>query len=115
MKNKEINVFNSEEFGDVRVLEIDDKIYFVANDIAEALGYAKPRNAISTHCKGSLKWGIDTNGGKQEMSIIPESDVYRLIMRSKLDSAEKFQDWVVEVVLPSIRKYRAYMTDNLVE
>lgn len=109
-----LKVFGNEDFGNLRVLEVDGKIYFIGNDVAEALGYIKPRNAISTHCKGALKWGINTNGGKQEMSIIPESDVYRLIMKSKLESAEKFQDWVVEDVLPSIRKHDAYMTDNLV-
>lgn len=107
-KNK-IKVFNNEEFGQVRTIYIKDKIYFVAKDVAVALGYAKPRNAINQHCKGALKWGILTKGGKQEMSIIPEGDVYRLIIRSKLESAQKFEEWVFDEVLPQIRKTGGYI------
>lgn len=83
-----IIVMNNSMFGDVRFLNIEGKPYAVANDVAEKLGYARPRKAISDHCKGALKWGVLTNGGKQELSIIPESDIYRLIIKSKLPKAE---------------------------
>lgn len=92
----------------VRALEIDGDPWFVARDVAVTLGYAKPENAIAAHCKGTLKRGIPTPGGTQAMTIIPERDVYRLIMRSKLPAAEAFEDWVVGTVLPSIRKTGVY-------
>ncbi len=70
----------------------------MARDVAELLGYAKPRNAVAEHCKGALIQGIPTQGGVQQMTIIPERDVYRLVMRSKLPSAERFEEWVVSEV-----------------
>lgn len=81
---------------------------FVGNDVAELLGYAKPRNALSTHCKGALIQGVPTAGGVQQMTLIPEADVYRLIFRSQLPAAEKFENWVVEEVLPAIRQQGFY-------
>ncbi|MDV7391650.1 BRO family protein, partial [Arthrospira platensis SPKY1] len=84
----------------------------MAKDVAEVLGYARPRNAISTHCKGALNQGIPTNSGVQSMSIIPERDVYRLIMRSKLPAAEQFEEWVVGTVLPSVRKHGGYIANQ---
>lgn len=96
----------------VRVVEKDGEPFFVAKDVAELLGYAKPRNAIAAHCKGALNQGIPTDGGIQEMSIIPERDVYRLIMKSKLPAAEQFEEWVVGTVLPSIRKNGGYIADQ---
>ena len=107
-KMNEIKIFNNPEFGDVRTMEIDDKPYFCASDVAKVLGYSKPQNAIAQHCKGALKQGILTSGGIQEMTIIPENDVYRLVFRSKLPSAEHFVDWVTSDVLPSIRKTGSY-------
>lgn len=92
----------------VRVIEKDGEPWFVAKDVAELLGYAKPRNAISLHCRGALKQGIPTASGDQEVTLIPERDVYRLIMRSKLPEAEAFEEWVVGEVLPSIRKSGKY-------
>lgn len=96
------------ESHNVRTIEIDGDVWFVAFDVADVLGYAKPRNAISAHCKGALKRGVPTTSGIQEMSIIPERDVYRLIMRSTLPAAEKFEDWIVSEVIPSIRKHGHY-------
>ncbi len=108
-----ISTFVNPVFGQIRAVKSqDDKPLFVAGDVASALGYSKPRNAVSTHCKGALKQGIPTKGGLQEVTLIPESDVYRLIMRSKLPQAEAFQDWVTEEVLPSIRKSGGYMASN---
>lgn len=112
----ELTIFNNPEFGEIRTLETDGgKVLFCGADVAKALGYAKPSNAIQAHCKGALKRGIPTNGGVQEMSFIPESDVYRLAFGSKLPTAERFTDWVTEEVLPTIRKHGAYMTDDILE
>lgn len=96
-------------FGEVRFLEIEGKPYAVANDVAEKLGYARPRKAILDHCKGVLKWGILTSGGIQKMSIIPEGDIYRLIVKSKLPQAVKFESWVFDEVIPQIRKTGGYI------
>ena len=108
MNENQVTIFTNEEFGDVRTIMINGKPYFCGKDIAEALGYAKPRNAIATHCKGALKRGILTEGGNQEMSFIPEGDIYRLIIRSKLPSAEKFESWVMDEVLPQLRQTGSY-------
>lgn len=105
----ELKAFNNPDFGEVRTLEENGKVLFCASDVAVALGYAKPRNAIGTHCKGALKRGILTAGGNQEMTFIPEGDVYRLIAKSKLPGAERFESWVFEEVLPSIRKTGGYI------
>ena len=101
-------VFNNQDFGQVRTVNIEGKPYFVGKDIAEALGYKLPRKAISDHCKGVLKQNILTDGGLQEMLIIPEGDIYRLIIKSKLPQAEKFESWVFDEVLPQIRKTGQY-------
>ena len=108
MRENELAIFNNEEFGDVRTIMIDGKPYFCAKDVAGALGYAKPRNAVATHCKGALKRGVLTEGGNQEMTFIPEGDIYRLIIRSKLPSAEKFESWVMDEVLPQLRQTGSY-------
>lgn len=92
----------------VRVIEQDGEPWFVARDVAEVLGYQRTRDAISQHCKGGRKTPLPSAGGVQDMTIIPERDVYRLIMRSKLPSAERFEEWVVGEVLPSIRKTGGY-------
>lgn len=105
----ELQIFNSEEFGEVRMAEINGKPYFVATDVATALGYTNPRKAISDHCKGVTKRDTPTSSGVQQMSYINEGDLYRLIMKSKLPSAEKFEKWVMEEVLPSIRKNGGYI------
>ena len=106
----ELQIFNNEEFGQVRTVEIDGKPYFVANDVARALGYVAPKDAVARHCKGALKRRYLTEGGKQEMKMIPEGDMYRLITHSKLESAERFESWVFDEVLPSIRKNGGYIS-----
>ncbi|MGL4848970.1 MAG: BRO-N domain-containing protein [Clostridium sp.] len=85
----------------MRTLQIEGKPYFVGKDVAEKLGYSNPTKAVSTHCKGVSKMGIPSTGGIQQMSVIPESDLYRLIIKSKLPEAEKFEAWVMEEVLPT--------------
>lgn len=114
MENK-IEVFTKAEFGELRTVNVGDKIMFVASDVAKALGYSRPADAITAHCKGSVKRRLPTNGGMQELKIIPEGDVYRLITHSKLPAAEKFESWVFDEVLPSIRKHGAYMTEDTIK
>lgn len=104
----ELQFFNSEEFGEIRTAEIDGKPYFVGTDVAKALGYSNPRDAVSRHCKGVVKRDTPTSSGIQSISYINEGDLYRLIMKSKLPSAEKFESWVMDEVLPTIRKTGSY-------
>lgn len=108
----EIQIFQNEDFGSVRTMEIDGKPYFCGSDVASALGYSNPRKAISDHCKGVTKRDTPTSSGVQSMSYIPEGDIYRLIARSKLPKAEKFEIWVFDEVIPSIRKNGGYITNQ---
>lgn len=111
----ELEIFKNEDFGEIRTLLINDKPYFCASDIAKVLGYSNTRDAISRHCKGVVKSDIPTNSGIQTVSFIPEGDIYRLIVKSKLPSAERFETWVMDEVLPTIRKHGAYMTNDVIE
>ena len=104
----DLTIFNSNEFGEIRTVTIDGKPYFVATDVATALGYVNPRKAVNDHCKGVTKRDTPTSSGVQQMSYINEGDLYRLIMKSKLPAAEKFESWVVDEVLPTIRKTGSY-------
>lgn len=118
MNQTKVTVFNNEEFGDVRTIMIDNEPWFVGRDVAIALGYAKPLNALSTHVEkdDSLKRGItDSLGRNQETILINESGVYSLIFGSKLESAIKFKNWVTKEVLPCIRKNGIYATDNVID
>jgi len=103
-------IFDHPQFGMIRISDLGGNPWFVAKDVCEALGYLNPRDAIITHCKGVVKCDTLVEGGYPQ-SIIPESDVYRLVMRSRLPMAEQFQDWVVEEVLPSIRRTGGYSHD----
>ena len=87
---------------------IDSKPYAVGVDVARALGYAKPSQAVIDHCKGIRKSGIPSKGGIQETNVISEGDIYRLIVKSTLPSAERFESWVFDEVLPQIRKTGSY-------
>lgn len=102
-------IFDNEQFGEIRTLREGKTILFCGADVAKALGYARPNDAISAHCKGAVKRRTLTNGGMQELSFIPEKDIYRLAFGSKLPSAEKFTDWVTDEVLPSIRETGGYI------
>lgn len=94
---------------EVRVVVGEDgEPWFVAADVARVLGYANPHEAVRTHCKGVSETLTPSAGGQQTVKIIPERDVYRLIMRSRLPGAERFEEWVVGDVLPSIRKTGSY-------
>ncbi len=117
MKEKEagvndLKIFNNAEFGQIRTVEINGKIYFVGKDIANALGYSNPRDAIARHCKGVVKHDSFKEGG-QEVALIPEGDMYRLITHSKLESAERFESWVFDEVLPAIRQHGYYENPNM--
>lgn len=108
MKN-ELQLFNNEQFGQIRCMEIEGKPYFVAKDVAMALGYKDTTNAIKQHCHGVVKRHLtDSLGRKQTVNIIPEGDMYRLTTHSKLPSAEQFESWIFDEVLPSLRKNGSY-------
>lgn len=107
-----LKVFENEEFGNLRMVEIEDKIYFCASDVAKALGYTNPNKAINDHCRAITKRATPISGKMQEINYIPEGDVYRLITHSKLPSAEKFEVWVFDEVLPSIRKHGGYIVNQ---
>ena len=114
MKNK-LEIFNNTEFGSVRIIQEGDKYLFCGLDVAAALGYAKPRNAITSHCLYALKRGVphpQAESKEIEMLFIPEGDVYRLITHSKRPSAARFEKWVFDEVLPNIRKHGVYITDE---
>lgn len=110
-----LQIFDNEEFGKIRTVEIDGRIYFVGIDIAKALGYSNPSKAVIQHCKGVTKLGIPSNGGRQETNCIAEGDLYRLVTHSGLPSAERFESWVLDDVLPSVRKHGIYATDNVID
>ena len=108
----ELIVRSNELFGEVRFLEVDGKPYAVANDVAKALGYKKPNDAVNTHCKYTVKRSIphpQNNAKELEVNFIPEGDIYRLIIRSNIPQAEKFESWVFDEVLPQIRKTGGYI------
>lgn len=106
---EELQIFNNEEFGEIRTVTKNNKTYFVGNDVAKALGYSDTAKAIRTHCKGVDEMDIPTNGGVQKMKVIAEGDIYRLVVRSQLPQSEKFESWVFDNVLPSIRKNGGYI------
>lgn len=108
---QELKIFNNSEFGNIRTVEIDGKPYFVGKDVANALGYSNPRDAISRHCKGVVKHDSFKEGG-QLIALISEGDIYRLITHSKLESAERFESWVFDEVLPTIRKTGGYLNNT---
>lgn len=111
----ELQIFENSEFGSVRTVEVDGKTCFVANDVAKALGYVETAKAVRTHCKGVSEMDIPSNGGIQKMKIITEGDIYRLVIKSQLPTAEKFERWVFDEVLPSIRRNGMYATDKVID
>lgn len=113
----ELQVFENSEFGRVRtLLDADGKILFCGSDVAKALGYSQTAKAVREHCKEDgclIQTVTDGLGRTQRARFITEGNVYRLILRSKLPSAEKFEQWVVDEVLPSIRGHGAYIAPNV--
>lgn len=116
---KELAVFKNEQFGEVRTIDEQGKIYFCGKDVAVALGYSNPRKALGDHCRKdgvTKRDAIDKLGRKQGTSFIDEGNLYRLITHSKLPDAEKFESWVFDEVLPSIRKtgnYTVQQTEDI--
>lgn len=108
--SNEIQVFNNAAFGEIRIIMEDGKPLFCGKDVADALGYTNHRKALADHCKGVTKRDTLTNGGVQSISYIPEGDLYRLIAHSQLPDAERFESWVFDEVLPSIRKTGSYLS-----
>lgn len=112
----ELEIFNNPEFGQIRTTEINGDPYFVGKDVAIALGYTNANDAMAKHCKGIAKrYPLQTEGGIQEVRIISEGDMYRLIASSKLPAAEKFENWIFDEVIPTIRKHGAYATPATIE
>ncbi len=112
----DLQVFTNKQFGEVRTIEENGNVLFCGADVARALGYSNTKDAIIRHCRGVVKHDLtDSIGRKQEAAFIPEPDLYRLIVKSKLPSAEQFERWVFDEVLPSIRKHGAYVTPAVAE
>lgn len=112
----ELKIFQSEEFGEIRTVQLNNETYFVGKDIATALGYERAAKAIQDHVDAEDKDEIpiqDSIGRMQNTPIITESGVYALIFGSKLESAKRFKHWVTSEVLPSIRKHGVYAVDEL--
>ena len=107
--------FSSKEFGQIRVIQENGKCLFCGLDVAKALGYKRPADAVTAHCKGSVIRRVPTSGGEQSIKFIPEGDVYRLIVQSKLPTAVQFERWVFDEVLPTIRKHGGYLGESLME
>lgn len=115
----ELQIFSNQEFGTIRTTEINGEPFFVGKDIAEALGYVKPENALAAHVDGedkttTLIQGTGSNY-KTNATVINESGVYALVFSSKLPKAKEFKHWVTSEVLPTIRKHGAYMTPETLE
>lgn len=109
MSQANVKLFEKEEFGKVRVVMQGEDPWFVARDVAKALGYEDPADAVQRHCKKANDSNMGVSPGVPSPKIIPESDVYRLVMRSNLPRAVEFQDWICEEVIPSIRKTGGYL------
>ena len=115
--SNELKIFENEEFGQVRSLIVNNEPYFVGKDVAEILGYKRPSDAISSHVddEDKLTRQITVSGQGRNVSLINESGLYSLILKSKLPEAKKFKRWVTSEVLPSIRKHGVYMTEDTLE
>lgn len=113
----DLQIFKNPEFGEIRTIEKDGEPWFVGKDVAAALGYEKPTDAVRKHVdvedRGISK--METPSGAQETTIINESGLYSLVLSSKLPTAKKFKRWITSEVIPSIRKHGAYMTPDKLE
>lgn len=115
---RDIKVFSHTEFGELSILIADGKEYFPATECARILGYKNPKDAVNRHCRWVAKHGLPHPQNPEKtlkMNFIPEGDLYRLIVKSQLSTAERFERWVFDEVLPSIRKHGMYATDELLD
>lgn len=111
----ELQIFNNPDFGEIRTLEEDGKILFCAKDVAQALGYKDTTNAIKQHCRWVVKRHLPHPQSPEktiEVNFIPEGDVYRLVASSNLPGAERFESWIFDEVVPSIRKTGGYIASS---
>lgn len=109
---QELKVFENEEFGQIRTVDIDGTVYFIASDVAKALGYVNDRDAISRHCRWVVKHDIPHPQSKTktlEVNVIPKGDVVRLAAQSELPGAEKFESWIFDEVIPSVLDNGGYI------
>ena len=111
----ELQIFKNEKFGEIRTIEENGKVLFCGSDVAKALGYSDTPKAIKLHCKED-GWAfypvIDTLGREQQAKFINEGNLYRLIAHSKLPDAQKFESWIFDEVLPSVRKTGGYVNND---
>lgn len=113
---KELQIFNNKQFGEIRMVKVDGKAFAVATDVAKALGYKKPNNAINTHCKNATLFeGIDSLGKKNTYNIIPQGDIIRLAVKCPLEGSDKFESWIFDDVIPSVLNNGMYATDELLD
>lgn len=119
-----LQIFNNPEFGDIRMVEVNGKPYAVGNDVARALEYAEPHKAITAHCRGGITYPVtDALGREQDTKVIPQGDIYRLIVKAADQSknpvikekAERYERWIFDEVLPAIHKHGLYVMDELLE
>ncbi|MEG2719710.1 MAG: phage antirepressor KilAC domain-containing protein [Oscillospiraceae bacterium] len=116
--NNKIQIFNNSEFGELEILKNEDKFYFPATECAKILGYKNPRKAIIDHCRCVTKRDAPHPQSKTKTikrSYIPEGDLYRLIVSSKLPSSIRFEKWVFEDILPTLRKYGIFATPEVAD
>lgn len=109
--NNQLQIFSNYKFGEIRSIDIDGKAYFVGSDIAKALGYEKPANAISAHCRSTLKRGIPHPQSPDkliEVNVIPIGDVCRLAANSELPGADEFELWIFDEVIPKVLETGTY-------
>ena len=114
MENQ-LQIFENEQFGNIRTIVVDGEIYFVGKDVAVALKYKDTKNALKDHVDAEDKGVsvLDTPSGKQTMTVINESGLYSLILFSKMPTAKGFKRWITSEVLPKIRRMGIYSTENI--
>lgn len=112
-----LQIFNSPEFGQVRIVQQNGEPWFIGKDVAEILGYSNTKDAIAKHVDDEDKLGsqIATSGQNRNMTIINESGLYSLILSSKMPKAKEFKRWVTSEVIPAIRKHGGYLTADKIE
>jgi len=108
-----IQIFESSEFGKLEILMLNGKPHFPATECARQIGHKNPERAVREFCKGVTETVTPSAGGNQVRKFIPEGDLYRLIVRSRVPSAERFESWVFDEVLPTIRKHGAYISEEV--
>ena len=106
----ELMIFSNPKFGEIRTIEEGSNVLFCGSDVAKALGYKNPTKAIADHCKGTVERRTnDALGRQQNMKFIHEGDIYRLAAKSELPGADRFERWIFDEVLPSIRRNGGYI------